>query len=268
MTSTPDSGHPQPKNTRPHDSEQSPSDQRFVRSEHENARARALVINQTPGKPTTRTVRNEKARAGALVIPPDETLIRTQPGEVTGPERDHLANGFGKMLRNMRTTQGFSQTQLKRLAGVTQPYISYLERGLRRPTPDVIEALARALVPEDQQPYLIQRLTEEAGDSIRESWARQKLRSKSRWVRREVEHFRRHQAPKLQTQINRLYDSGRTEMAEQLEQTLEALTRQIEVHERAAKDDLATLGNDPDEPVVPYPRRAPKHFRKRSYGPR
>lgn len=260
MTTNPNSRHPQHENARTRVSEQhkeptgSPSEPGSNGTNTKNARTGALVTNDQPNKEPLRTVRNENRARTRVSKQPKETIIRTQPGEVTGAEREFLANGFGTMLHNVRTVQGFTQRQVSSLAGVTHSYISFLERGLRRPTPDVIEALARALLPADQQPYLIQQWTEAAGDSIRESWARQKLRAKSRYVRREVAGLRKHDVPKLQAQVTRLYNAGRTDLAEQLERTLEALTRQLDAHEQAAKDDLAALGDDPNEPVAMLPR--------------
>jgi transcriptional regulator with XRE-family HTH domain len=266
MTTNSKSGHPQTKNTRPHDSKQPPSSTGCARFEDENARARALVNNDNPEPHEIGTVRDKKSRAGALVNKNDDTIIRTQPGYVIGDEQEFLANGFGAMLRNMRTTQGLTQDRLKALAGVTKPYISLLERGLRRPTPDVIKALAQALVPEDQQDYLIERLTEAAGDSIRESWARQQHRAKARRTLRDIAELRKHDIPKLQSQINKLHHRGSTEAAYQLEDLLEKMNRQMDSQEAAAKADLAALGDDPDQPIEVRPRRAPRHFRKRSYG--
>lgn len=48
-------------------------------------------------------------------------------------------------LRRERLARGLSQADLARIAGVSQPTVSFLERGLSRPRPRSRVAIARAL---------------------------------------------------------------------------------------------------------------------------
>lgn len=58
----------------------------------------------------------------------------------------HLPSvGVGPYLREQRLRAELSLRQLADLAGVSNPYLSQVERGLRKPSADVLQQLARAL---------------------------------------------------------------------------------------------------------------------------
>jgi transcriptional regulator with XRE-family HTH domain len=52
---------------------------------------------------------------------------------------------FAAAIKRRRTLQGLSQESLAEAAGVHHTYVSLVERGLRKPTVEVAEKLARAL---------------------------------------------------------------------------------------------------------------------------
>lgn len=52
---------------------------------------------------------------------------------------------LGGYLREQRVTAGVSLRQLAEQAGVSNPYLSQIERGLRRPSAEVLQQLAKAL---------------------------------------------------------------------------------------------------------------------------
>jgi transcriptional regulator with XRE-family HTH domain len=63
-----------------------------------------------------------------------------------------MAKGFGKTvedlggyLREQRLANRLSLRQLAEAAGVSNPYLSQIERGLRRPSADVLQQIAKAL---------------------------------------------------------------------------------------------------------------------------
>lgn len=58
---------------------------------------------------------------------------------------------FASLLRTYREERSLSQGHIAETAGFDRSYISYLERGLRNPTREVVLALARALNLSDQQ---------------------------------------------------------------------------------------------------------------------
>jgi transcriptional regulator with XRE-family HTH domain len=63
-----------------------------------------------------------------------------------------MAKGFGKTvetlgdyLREQRQANKLSLRQLAEATGVSNPYLSQIERGLRRPSAEVLQSLAKAL---------------------------------------------------------------------------------------------------------------------------
>ncbi|MGE5826756.1 MAG: helix-turn-helix domain-containing protein [Micromonosporaceae bacterium] len=62
------------------------------------------------------------------------------------PDRPHrLRLGIGELLRSRRGAAGLSQDHLARDAGVTQPLVSRVERGITVPSLDLVERLFAAL---------------------------------------------------------------------------------------------------------------------------
>jgi transcriptional regulator with XRE-family HTH domain len=64
------------------------------------------------------------------------------------PDRDADADfesPLGAFIRRQRELQELSMRQLADLAGISNPYLSQIERGLREPSEKVLDALARNL---------------------------------------------------------------------------------------------------------------------------
>ena len=57
---------------------------------------------------------------------------------------DEAARAFGDFLQSQRRLANISQRQLARASGVSDSYLSQVERGLYRPSAEVLKALARA----------------------------------------------------------------------------------------------------------------------------
>jgi transcriptional regulator with XRE-family HTH domain len=55
------------------------------------------------------------------------------------------ASTLGDYLRDQRTGARLTLRQLAEQAGVSNPYLSQIERGLRKPSADVLQQLAKAL---------------------------------------------------------------------------------------------------------------------------
>ncbi|TQS25383.1 helix-turn-helix domain-containing protein [Microbispora sp. KK1-11] len=68
-----------------------------------------------------------------------------EPGAVEAYEAARLAYELGKTIRAMRETRGWSQSDLARIAGMTQSAVARFEAGGTVPTLPVIERLANAL---------------------------------------------------------------------------------------------------------------------------
>src|SRR5579884_1752616 len=52
---------------------------------------------------------------------------------------------LGEYIREQRANAQISLRQLSRLAGVSNPYLSQIERGLRRPSAEILQQIAKAL---------------------------------------------------------------------------------------------------------------------------
>src|SRR5664280_200957 len=52
---------------------------------------------------------------------------------------------LGEYLREQRQSAQLSLRQLSEVAGISNPYISQIERGLKKPSAEILQALAKAL---------------------------------------------------------------------------------------------------------------------------
>ena len=52
---------------------------------------------------------------------------------------------LGEFIREQRDLNNISLRQLSRLAGVSNPYLSQIERGLRKPSAEILQQIAKAL---------------------------------------------------------------------------------------------------------------------------
>lgn len=60
-------------------------------------------------------------------------------------EQDNdVAAAFGEFLRAQRKLANLSQRTLGRMSGVSDSYLSQMERGMYRPSPEIMKALAKA----------------------------------------------------------------------------------------------------------------------------
>jgi transcriptional regulator with XRE-family HTH domain len=58
---------------------------------------------------------------------------------------DRVVGSVGEYLAEQRKQARLSLRQLSDIAGVSNPYLSQIERGLRKPSAEVLQQLARAL---------------------------------------------------------------------------------------------------------------------------
>lgn len=52
---------------------------------------------------------------------------------------------LGEFIRDQRRNARLSLRKLSELAGISNPYLSQIERGLRRPSADILQGIARGL---------------------------------------------------------------------------------------------------------------------------
>src|ERR1700691_415155 len=60
------------------------------------------------------------------------------------PLPDHWRE-LGAFIREQRSTARLSLRRLSELAGISNPYLSQIERGLRRPSAEILQQIAKAL---------------------------------------------------------------------------------------------------------------------------
>src|SRR3954452_20181901 len=64
------------------------------------------------------------------------------------------ARALGDYLREQRVSAQLSLRQLAEQAGVSNPYLRHIERGVRRPSAEVLQQLAKALRISAEQLYI------------------------------------------------------------------------------------------------------------------
>ncbi len=74
-----------------------------------------------------------------------------------------MINEFGKMVRYMRKAKGWGLREFAKLCGVSEAYLSLIERGLREPpVDDKVRQMADLLgIHRDDLMYLAKRLPED-----------------------------------------------------------------------------------------------------------
>ena len=72
---------------------------------------------------------------------------------------------LGAYIREQRRQAELSMRKLADLAGVSNPYPSQIERGLKRPSAEILQQLARALEVSSEQLYVRAGILDEAPES-------------------------------------------------------------------------------------------------------
>lgn len=83
--------------------------------------------------------------------------VSAQVGAGVGAGVGKVGEGVGKVgeiLKEQRLASRLSLRQLADLAGVSNPYLSQIERGLRKPSAEVLNQLAKALRISAEQLYV------------------------------------------------------------------------------------------------------------------
>ncbi|HYH23932.1 MAG TPA: helix-turn-helix transcriptional regulator [Blastococcus sp.] len=97
---------------------------------------------QTPGefvREQVTTVREKVDRVAGSVA---ETVSGSIPEP---PSVSTVSSSVGDFIREQRNAARVSLRELARTAGVSNPYLSQVERGLRKPSAEILAAIARAL---------------------------------------------------------------------------------------------------------------------------
>jgi transcriptional regulator with XRE-family HTH domain len=72
----------------------------------------------------------------------------------------------GEFIRSQRETARMSVRRLAELAGVSNPYLSQIERGLRKPSADILQQIAKALQISAETLYVRAGFLSDDADSV------------------------------------------------------------------------------------------------------
>jgi transcriptional regulator with XRE-family HTH domain len=71
---------------------------------------------------------------------------------------------LGVFIRDQRRTARLSLRKLSELAGISNPYLSQIERGLRKPSAEILQAIAKGLRISAETLYVRAGILDERGD--------------------------------------------------------------------------------------------------------
>jgi transcriptional regulator with XRE-family HTH domain len=71
--------------------------------------------------------------------------VTTPTPDVLRQEIEDRVAELGEFIKSQREVASMSVRRLAELAGVSNPYLSQIERGLRRPSAEILQQLAKAL---------------------------------------------------------------------------------------------------------------------------
>jgi transcriptional regulator with XRE-family HTH domain len=78
-----------------------------------------------------------------------------------GPDTTSPLHELGGYIRHQRESARLSLRHLAKLAGVSNPYLSQIERGLRKPSAEILQAIAKALEISSETLYIKAGILEE-----------------------------------------------------------------------------------------------------------
>jgi len=73
---------------------------------------------------------------------------------------------LGRFIRDQRGDARLSLRKLSKLAGISNPYLSQIERGLRRPSAEILQAIAKALRISAETLYVKAGILEERQEQV------------------------------------------------------------------------------------------------------
>jgi transcriptional regulator with XRE-family HTH domain len=84
----------------------------------------------------------------------------------TRQERDHPLRDVGAYIREQRRLGHLSLRALSARAGISNPYLSQIERGLRKPSADILQRLARSLEISAETLYIRAGMLDERAEGV------------------------------------------------------------------------------------------------------
>jgi transcriptional regulator with XRE-family HTH domain len=169
--------------------------------------------------------------------------------------RNVTVNSIGEYIREQREQAKISMRQLAQAAGVSNPYLSQIERGLRKPSADILQQIAKGLRISAEALYVQAGILEDkpADSGVRSALlADPHLGERQKQVLIEIyESFRRENAAAAESQ--QAAQAGASEAAPTAEAALQDDEAALLASEAATQDDEAAIQDDenPDQTVPP-----------------
>jgi transcriptional regulator with XRE-family HTH domain len=121
------------------------------------------VLTAVAGDDDDHEARAPEPTASAAAAAPTASAAAAAVGEHS--RRDDL----GDFIRKQREQAKLSLRNLSKIAGVSNPYLSQIERGLRNPSAEILQAIAKALDLSAETLYVRAGILDERGDGDVES---------------------------------------------------------------------------------------------------
>ena len=102
-----------------------------------------------------------RARAGAGSVRESDGTVESVKDEI-----DKRWHDLGEFIREQRSVGQMSLRKLSELAGVSNPYLSQIERGLRKPSAEILQQIARALEISSETLYVRAGILDEPSEAI------------------------------------------------------------------------------------------------------
>ena len=99
------------------------------------------------GRAATAAGRSASSSEPAPAVADDGVADGGDAAARAGAEHDHGSpiDDLGGYIRHQRESAALSLRKLAKIAGVSNPYLSQIERGLRKPSAEILQAIAKAL---------------------------------------------------------------------------------------------------------------------------
>lgn len=85
---------------------------------------------------------------------------------MAGDALENRLHDLGEFIREQRRSARLSLRKLSERAGISNPYLSQIERGLRKPSAEILQSIARGLKISAETLYIRAGILEERGEGL------------------------------------------------------------------------------------------------------
>jgi len=173
--------------------------------------------------------------------------------------RNVTVNSIGEYIREQREQARISMRQLAQAAGVSNPYLSQIERGLRKPSADILQQIAKGLRISAEALYVQAGILEDrpADSGVRSALlADPELSERQKQVLLEIyESFRKENAAAAEAEAAQAADAedARAAGAEAADDTQVSASAWSTATADALQDDSPRPAADPADPAADIP---------------